>query len=87
MVLAAADYTSWYVGLALAFAAVAVVVIVVAVILTLAARIADQAQEAGPALELVREYTDELPSVPEINGSAIAILNAARNARKALTGA
>lgn len=82
-----ADYFAWYLGLSLGFAAVALVVIVVAVILTLAARIAHQAQEAGPVLEMVREYTDELPTVPKINGSAVAILEAARSARKALTGA
>jgi len=82
-----ADYFAWYLGLSLGFAAVALVVLVVAVILTVAARIAHHAQELGPTLEMVREYTDELPAVPQIHDSAIAILAAARTTRGALTRA
>jgi hypothetical protein len=82
----AAAYTDWWVGLTLGFAVVAVVVVIVAVVLTLAARIADQANAAATVLPVVKDQTNALSGVGNINGSAIAILRAARAARKALTG-
>jgi uncharacterized membrane protein len=85
-VILAATYTGWWLGLILGFVVVAVVVIVVGIVLTLAARIADQAQAAGEALPIVRNQTDALRDVGEINASAISILRSARAARKALTG-
>jgi len=78
--------TGWWVGLTLGFVAVVAVVIVVAFVLAMAARIADQASAAADALPLVRDQTDALHDVAQINGSAIAILRATRAARKALTG-
>lgn len=84
--LAAPTPGGWWVGLILGFVVVAVVVVIVAILLTLASRISDDAQDAAAALPAVREQTDVLRDVHYINDSAIAILRAARAARKALTG-
>ncbi len=81
-----AEYTGWWVGLSLSFLAVVILVVVVAIILTLAARIADNAQAATTALHLVRDQTDALQDVGRVNESAISILRSTRAARKALTG-
>lgn len=77
----------WWFGLIAGFVVVAIVVVIVAILLTLAARVADDAQSAADTLPVVREQTDVLRDVHYINDSAIAILRAARAARKALTGA
>ncbi|MBA3327600.1 MAG: hypothetical protein H0T43_04785 [Solirubrobacterales bacterium] len=79
--------TGWWVGLSVGFAVVAAVVGMVVVIIALAARIADQAQVAAGTLPAVREQTDALRQVGEINDSAVSILRSTRAARKALTGA
>lgn len=86
MILAASS-VGWWAGLAVAFLAVVIVVVVVAVILALAARIADKAETAAAALPIVRDQTDVLHGIPQVNASAISILRSARAARKALTGA
>lgn len=82
----AAGYTGWWVGLVLGFIVVVVVVVIVAILLNLAARVAADAQTATDALPTVRERTDALQDVGQINESAISILRSARAARKALTG-
>jgi len=86
MMVLAEGYTGWWVGLALGFIVVVVVVVIVAILLMLAARIADNANEATDALPVVRDQTDALQEVGLINESAISILRSARAARKALTG-
>ena len=85
-ILAATDYSDWWLGLTLSFIVVALVVVIVAVVLALAARIADQAQTAAGALDVVRAQTPGLSGIGQINASAIAIRDCARAARKALTG-
>ncbi len=84
--IAAAQYTDWWLGLVLGFVVVVIVVVIVAILLNLAARIASDAQAASDALPLVRDRTDALQEVGQINESAIAILRSTRAARKALTG-
>ena len=81
-----AQYGGWWVGLVLGFVVVVVVVIIVGIILALASRIADDAEAASAALPAVRNQTDVLQDVGNINESAISILRSARAARKALTG-
>src|SRR3954451_23565029 len=44
--ISAAGYQDWYIGLGLSFFVIVVVVVIVATVLTLAARIADQAGQA-----------------------------------------
>lgn len=86
MMILASRNTGFEVGMLLGFVAVAAVVALVAVILTLASRIADQAWVAVGALDRVRETTDVLGEIEQTNGHALAILDGARTARKALTG-
>jgi hypothetical protein len=84
--IAAEQYTDWWVGLTLGFLVVVVVVVIVSILLSLAARIADNADTATEALPVVRDQTAALREVGSINESAISILRSARAARKALTG-
>jgi hypothetical protein len=76
----------WYVGLTIAFAIIVVVVALVASILTLAARIADQAPVATAGLNAVAENTSLIPAVDTVNQSGLAILRACQAARAALGG-
>ena len=83
----AATYTDWYIGLGLAFFVIVVVVIIVAVILTMAARIADQAQEADAGVDIVRAQSTSLSDgVDRVNDSAVRILHMARALRKVAVG-
>jgi uncharacterized membrane protein len=81
-----ADTTGWYIGLSLGGVVVVVAVVIVVTILALAARIARQAETAKGAVEAVREQTDELGGVAEINDSGVRILHSARALRKAAVG-
>jgi len=76
----------WYVGLAVGFAVIVVVVALVASLLTLAARISDQAPLATAGLNAVAENTSLIPAVDTVNQSGLAILKACRAARAALGG-
>lgn len=76
----------WYVGLGVGFAVIVVVVALVASILTLAARISDQAPLATAGLEAVAENTSLIPAVDTVNQSGMAILRACQAARAALGG-
>ena len=82
----AGQYTDWWVGITLGSVAVAVVVVIVAVMLTLAARIADDARAGAEVLPVVRDNTDALRAAGRIHESAISILRSVRATRKALTG-
>lgn len=84
--LVAESLFGWYVGLSLAFAIIVVVVAIVASILTLAARIAEQAPVAAAGLAQVRENTSLIPAVEAVNASGLAILKACQTARAALGG-
>jgi hypothetical protein len=83
----AATYTDWYIGLALSFFVIVVVVIIVSIILTLAARIADQAHTADGGVDAVRAQTTSLSDgVDLVNDSAVRILHMARALRKVAVG-
>lgn len=83
----AATYTDWYIGLGLAFIVIVVVVIIVSVILTMAARIADQAAEADAGVDVVRAQSVSLSDgVDRVNDSAVRILHMARALRKVAVG-
>ncbi len=82
-----ATYTDWYIGLGLAFFVIVVVVIIVAFILTLAARIGDQAAEAEVGVDTVRAQSSSLADgVDKVNDSAVRILHMARALRKVAVG-
>jgi hypothetical protein len=83
----AATYTDWYIGLSLSFFTIVVVVIIVAIILTLAARIADQARTADGGVDTVRAQTTSLADgVDIVNDCAVRILHMARALRKVAVG-
>lgn len=83
----AATYTDWYIGLGLAFVVIVVVVVIVSVILTMAARIADQAAEADAGVDVVRAQSVSLSDgVDRVNDSAVRILHMARALRKVAVG-
>jgi hypothetical protein len=83
----AATYTDWYIGLSLSFFVIVVVVIIVATILTLAARIADQAHAADEGVDAVRAQTTSLSDgVDIVNDCAVRILHMARALRKVAVG-
>ena len=83
----AATYTDWYIGLSLSFIVIVVVVVIVATILTLAARIADQARTADAGVDMVRSQTTSLAAgVDLVNDSAVRILHMARSLRKVAVG-
>ena len=87
MTTVAATYTDWYIGLGLAFFIIVVVVIIVAFILTMAARIADQATEADAGVDIVRAQSASLTDgVDRVNDSAVRILHMARALRKVAVG-
>jgi len=80
-------YSDWYIGFGLSFVVIVVVVIIVATILTLAARIADQAQQADAGVDTVRAQTTSLADgVDKVNDSAVRILHMARSLRKVAVG-
>jgi hypothetical protein len=81
-----ASSTGWQVGLALGIAVVAVAAVIVIVIVALALRIAKQAKTAVGAVEVVRQQTDALPGIAQINDSGVRILHAARSLRKVAVG-
>jgi len=70
-----------------AFVVIVVVVIIVAIILTMAARIADQAAQALAGVDTVRAQTTSLEhGVDKVNDSAVRILHMARSLRKIAVG-
>jgi len=83
----AATYSDWYIGLGLSFFVIVVVVIIVAIILTMAARIADQASQADTGVDVVRAQSTSLSDgVDRVNDSAVRILHMARALRKVAVG-
>jgi hypothetical protein len=83
----ASTYSDYYIGMALAFFVIVVVVIIVAIILTMAARIADQAISAAAGVDTVRTQTTSLEhGVDKVNDSAVRILHMARTLRKVAVG-
>lgn len=82
-----ATYSDWYIGMGIAFAIIVVVVIIVSVILTMAARIADQASAADAGVDTVRAQSVSLTDgVDRVNDSAVRILHMARALRKIAVG-
>ena len=78
---------AWYIGLGLSFVVIVVVVVIVATILTVAARISDQASQAAAGIDVVRSQTTSLgDGVDKVNDSAVRILHTARSLRKVAVG-
>ncbi len=83
----AATYSDWYIGMGISFFVIVVVVIIVSIILTMAARIADQAAAADAGVDVVRAQSTSLSDgVDRVNDSAVRILHMARALRKIAVG-
>lgn len=86
MLAVTAASTGWTVGLVLGVAAIAVAAAIVITVVALAMRIARQAKAAEEAVEVVRQQTDALTGVAQINDSGVRVLHAARALRKVAVG-
>ncbi len=76
----------WPIGLALGIVAILVAAVIVIVIVALAMRIAKQAKTAEGAVEVLRQQTQELGGIGQINDSGVRILHSARALRKVAVG-
>lgn len=81
-----AESTQWQLGIALGVVVIAVAAVIVIAIVLLARRIAAQARGAVEAVEVVRQQTDALSGIGQINDSGVRILHAARALRKVAVG-
>jgi hypothetical protein len=86
MAVVTAASTGWWIGLVLGIVVILVAAAIVITILTLARRIAAQAQGAVEGVEVVRAQTDELAGIARINDSGVRILHSARALRKVAVG-
>jgi len=86
MTVLTAASTGWWIGLVLGIVVILVAAAIVITIVTLARRIAAQAQGAVDGVEVVRAQTDELAGVARINDSGVRILHSARALRKVAVG-
>jgi hypothetical protein len=78
--------TGWVVGIFLGVVVILVAAAIVITIVTLAQRIARQAEAAVGGVDKVRQQTDELSGVARINDSGVRILHSARALRKVAVG-
>ena len=78
--------TGWYVGYVIAAIVISIVVVLVAIILSLARRIAIQADQITSALDEARINTLPLWDVDKVNGSVRSITRSAQEARAMLGG-
>jgi flagellar biosynthesis/type III secretory pathway M-ring protein FliF/YscJ len=86
MTVLTAASTGWWIGLVLGIVVILVAAAIVITIVTLARRIAAQAQGAVEGVEVVRAQTDELAGIARINDSGVRILHSARAVRKVAVG-
>jgi hypothetical protein len=84
--LAVGASTGWTVGLIVGVVVVIVAAAIVITIVMLATRIAKQAHVAVGGVAKVKEQTDALAGVGQINDSGVRILHAARVLRKVAVG-
>ena len=80
------ETSQWQLGLVIGIVVIAVAAVIVITIVMLAKRIAKQAKTAEGAVEVVRQQTEELPGIGQINDSGVRILHAARALRKVAVG-
>jgi hypothetical protein len=78
--------TGWGIGLVLGVVVVIVAAAIVITIVALATKISRQASDAVKGVELVRQQTDALDGIGQINDSGVRILHSARALRKVAVG-
>ena len=81
--LVAAD-TGWIVGISIGVVVVLVVAVLVITLITAASRILREAKQAIATLGEVRQTTQSLHGVDQLNNAAVGILKGARAARETL---
>jgi hypothetical protein len=80
------ETAQWQLGIVLGIVVIAVAAAIVIAIVRLAKRVAVQAGASVDAVELVRQQTDALTGIGQINESGVRILHAARALRKVAVG-
>ncbi len=78
--------TQWQIGLGLGVVVILVAAAIVITIVALAMKIAKQAAASEEAVEVVRQQTDQLGGIAQINDSGVRVLHAARALRKVAVG-
>jgi hypothetical protein len=78
--------TGWTLGLILGVVVILVAAAIVVTIVLLARRIAEQARTAVGGVDVVRQQTDGLAGINQINDSGVRILRSARAVRKVAVG-
>ena len=81
-----AALAGWKIGLVLGIVVILIAAAIVVTIVSLAMRIAKQAESAVGGVEQVRVQTVELSGVARINDSGVRILHSARALRKVAVG-
>jgi hypothetical protein len=81
-----ATSSEWTIGIVLGVVVIAVAAAIVITIVLLANRIDGQAKTAVGAVDVVRQQTDDLGGIGQINDSGVRILHAARALRKVAVG-
>ena len=80
------ETAQWQLGIVVGVVVILVAAANVITIVSLARRIEKQAAAAVPAVELLRQQTDALSGIGQINDSGVRILHAARALRKVAVG-
>jgi hypothetical protein len=80
------ETAQWQLGIVVGVVVILVAAAIVIAIVRLAARIDKQAATAVGAVEVLRQQTDALSGIGQINDSGVRILHAARALRKAAVG-
>jgi uncharacterized membrane protein len=78
--------SGWAIGIVLGVVVVIVAAAIVIAIVALAIRIAKQAETSVGGVTKVREQTDALAGIAQINDSGVRILHSARALRKVAVG-
>ncbi|MBN9621332.1 MAG: hypothetical protein J0H06_00020 [Actinobacteria bacterium] len=81
-----ADLAGWKIGIVLGVVVILIAAAIVIVVVSLALRIARQANTAVIGVDKVRVQTDSLAGVARINDSGMRILRSARAVRKVAVG-
>ena len=80
------ETAQWQLGIVVGVVVILVAALIVITIVRLAQQIDKQAASAVPAVELLRQQTDALSGIAQINDSGVRILHAARALRKVAVG-
>jgi hypothetical protein len=80
------ETAQWQLGIVVGVVVILVAAAIVITIVRLAQRIQQQASTAVGAVDVLRQQTDALSGIGQINDSGVRILHAARALRKAAVG-